>query len=560
MSVASAKAGFVLQGHNPDVLTCIANLSNDEVFTPPSLANEMLDALEAAWAEANDGASIWTDPDLRFLDPFTKSGIFLREIVARLTEGLAGVIPDLTDRVDHILTKQVYGIGITRLTSLLARRSVYCSKFANGPHSVAKSLDTEAGNIWFERTEHTWEARRREWRVDPVSGDDESLEVPGTGRCRYCGAAEATWGRSDELESHAYALIHTADPAALISAMYGADMHFDVIIGNPPYQLNTDQTDTKITGTIPLYHLFIEQAKRLMPRYLSMVVPARWTAGGRGLDEFRAVMLGDRRIRDFVDYPIAADVFGGGVEIGGGVCYFLWDSQHDGPARVITVRGADRSEPLLRELGKYDVFVRDNEGAALVEHLSTFAEGSVASIASGQKPFGVGTNFAGFHATRKAGDLTLHYVRPGRRLTGFVSRSDVARGHDLVDTWKVFTPEAADGRGTVGIRPAVILGRPIVAGPGEICTNTYLAIGPFDSQEAAESFVSYYQTKFFRFLVSLRKITQHASNFTYTWVPLQTWDRRWTDAELYAKYALSSDQVEYIESQIKPMDLGDVDE
>src|SRR6185312_6719426 len=176
----SDQASFSLRGRNPDVLTCIANLSNDEVFTPPEFANRMLETLAEAWAAANKGADLLSDSSVRFLDPCTKSGVFLREITSRLTKGLAAEIPDLQKRVDHILTKQVFGIGITYLTSLLARRSVYCSKHANGPHSIARKFDSDAGNIWFERMEHTW--------VD--------------GRCRFCGANRAMFDRGDGLETH----------------------------------------------------------------------------------------------------------------------------------------------------------------------------------------------------------------------------------------------------------------------------------------------------------------------------------------------------------------------
>ena len=144
------QAAFTLRGRNPDVLTCIANLSNDEVFTPPEFANRMLDTLAAAWAADNAGASLWANKSVRFLDPCTKSGVFLREIASRLTQGLAVEIPNLQERVDHVLSKQVFGIGITHLTSLLARRSVYCSKHANGTHSIAKGITSDAGNIWFE--------------------------------------------------------------------------------------------------------------------------------------------------------------------------------------------------------------------------------------------------------------------------------------------------------------------------------------------------------------------------------------------------------------------------
>ncbi len=182
-----SQANFTLRGRNPDVLSCIASLSNDEVFTPPELANKMLDAVAESWARNNSGANIWANKNVRFLDPSTKSGVFLREITSRLTRGLEKEIPDIQERVDHILMNQVYGLGMTQITALLARRSVYCSKDANGEHSIAKSFKNQAGNIWFERTKHTWE------------GD----------KCRHCGGGKSVFDRSSKVENHAYAFIHT---------------------------------------------------------------------------------------------------------------------------------------------------------------------------------------------------------------------------------------------------------------------------------------------------------------------------------------------------------------
>ncbi len=193
---------------------------------------------------------MWADSSVRFLDPCTKSGVFLREITSRLTKGLADEIPNLEERVNHILTKQVFGIGITHLTSLLARRSVYCSKHAQGKHSIAKGFASDDGNIWFKRTQHTWV----------------------NDKCQYCGASKKTLDRGEGFETHAYAFIHTDNSKTRVAELFGGDMQFDVIIGNPPYQLNTDGFGTQAR---PIYQQFVQQAKALDPRFLCMVIPAR---------------------------------------------------------------------------------------------------------------------------------------------------------------------------------------------------------------------------------------------------------------------------------------------
>jgi site-specific DNA-methyltransferase (adenine-specific) len=525
VTVSAPKAEFQLRGHNPDVLTCIANLSNDEVFTPPALANQMLDTLEAAWADANGGQSIWSNRAVRFLDPFTKSGVFLREIVARLTTGLADEIPDLQERVDHVLTKQVFGIGITTLTSLLARRSVYCSKVANGPHSIATSFDRDWGNIWFERTEHTW----------------------AQDRCAYCGASRSEYTRAADLETHAYAFIHTTDFSARIKQMFGAHMQFDVIIGNPPYQLGSDGG----TRDVPIYQRFVEQAKKLDPRYLTMVIPSRWMASGLGLSEFRRTMLSDRRLSSLVDYPLGKDVFTQ-VEVKGGVCYFLWDAAHDGDCDVTTVRGGEVVGPLLRNLGEFDVFVRDVRAVSILRKVRAASEAPINGILSADKEFGWTSNFDGFHADPNPDDIPIHYVRKATRGIGFIARSDVTKSAELIDTWKVLVPKAGSGGGGI---PDYVLGTPLVVSSPSVCTQTFLFFY-IESEAEAASIRSYLATRFVRFLVSLRKITQDATKSTYNWVPIQSWDRAWTDEELYEKYGITPDEQRYIESQIKPVAWG----
>lgn len=523
------QASFALRGRNPDVLTCIANLSNDEVFTPPEFANRILNTVAEAWSADHNGANIWANRNVKFLDPCAKSGIFLREITSRLTKGLATEIPDLDERVNHILTTQVFGIGITHLTSLLARRSVYCSKHAQGKHSIAKGLASDDGNIWFERTEHAWE----------------------DGRCKHCGANQSSYDRGEGLETHAYAFIHTDDIKARISRLFGGDMQFDVIIGNPPYQLGSDGG----TRDVPIYQHFVEQAKKLQPRFLTMVIPARWMASGLGLGEFRKAMLGDRRMRKLVDYPADKDVFPG-VEVKAGVCYFLWDASYDGDCNVTTIRGDEIVGPIPRKLGEYDVFVRDGRAVSILHKVLDRSEKSINTILARDKEFGWTSNFDGFHEKERSGDLPLYYIRKMKRGIGYIARKDVTKSDHLIDTWKVLVPKAFNGGDAL---PHQILGKPLIVPSPSVCTQSFLFFH-VGSQKAANSLQSYYSTRFFRFLVSLRKITQDATHSAYTWVPVQAWNRMWTDEELYAKYSITKREQALIESQVRAMNLDDGDD
>jgi site-specific DNA-methyltransferase (adenine-specific) len=527
-----------LRGRNPDVLTCIANLSNDEVFTPPEFANRMLDTLAEGWAAGNankDGspADIWADSSVRFLDPCTKSGVFLREITKRLIKGLAAEIPDLQTRVNHILTRQVFGIGITRLTSLLARRSLYCSKHAMGEHSVAKGFASDEGNIWFERTEHDWVG----------------------GKCKFCGAGRDTFDRGEDRDSHAYALIHTNDVNALIDRLFGGKMHFDVVIGNPPYQIAADEAGQNV---LPIYNLFIEQAKKLEPRFITMVTPSRWMAGGKYLDEFRTNMLSDRRLSAIVDFHNAAEMFPS-VGINGGISYFLWDSSHDGDCAVTTVRGGNEHGPHMRNLNEFDVFVRDIRAVSILRKVLSLSEPSFSDFVSPRDPFGpaLSSNFKDYRSKPQSGDLKIHLNLGTKRETAWVSPNYVTKSNHLIDAWKVLIPKAGSGREREKSGVDLVLGPPLVASPQSVCTLTYVVAGPLGSKAEADSVYTYLSTRFARFLISLRKISQDAPRGVYGFVPQQSWDQTWTDDKLYEKYGLTAEEIAFIESMIRPMNSAD---
>lgn len=532
--------------HNPDVLTCIANLSNDEVFTPPEMVNAMLDMVAEAWAADHGGENLWANPDVTFLDPFTKTGVFLREITRRLVEGLEAQIPDLQERVNHVLTKQVYGIAITALTALMARRSVYCSKRADSEHSICTGFDTPDGNIWFERIEHTWTGGTRESRVDPLTGDEVFIY---TGRkCSYCGARENDFRRGDDLETHAYAFIHTDDIKQRINEIFGAAMHFDIVIGNPPYQLSDGGFGK---SAAPIYHEFVEQAKALDPRYLTMIIPSRWFSGGKGLDDFRDAILNDDRLRSITDYLNASDVFAG-IGLKGGVCYFLWNRDNRGECTVTThfkdYAPSVATRPLL-ETGA-DTFIRFNQGVTILRKVMDYGSNrSFADMVSSARLFGFRTYFKGREAAVD-GDLVV-YQNGG---TGYVGRDEVQSGTEWIDAWKIFVSYAAPGTGNRDTYPHRIISTPFIGQPGEISTETYLAIGPFETRTEVDSALSYLKCRFTRFLILLHKASQHVTKKVYSFVPQQSWDRTWTDEELYAKYGLTDEEIAFIESIVRPME------
>jgi site-specific DNA-methyltransferase (adenine-specific) len=517
-----SEAMFALQRHNPDVLTCIANLSNDEVITPPDVANRMLDSLESAWAKNNDGENIWTNKELTFLDPATKSGVFLREIARRLNKGLTKEIPDLTERINHIFTNQVFGIGITELTGMLARRSLYCSKTANGIHSVARSFKDEQGNIKYERTEHKW---------------------VGNG-CSHCGANKNTYDRNETLESHAYIFTHSDNPKDKLAQLFGDNVKFDVIIGNPPYQLDTGGSGRQAK---PIYQLFVEQAKKLDPRYICMVIPSRWYSGGFGLDKFRNEMLSDRRISNLVDFENASDVFPG-VDIAGGVCYFLWDSAHDDDCEITSV-SKESTVTTTRRLNEFEIFIRQSSAIPIIRKVQdpSISKGKyLDQVVSSIRPFGLPTNYI----PKKSGIPCRFIQKIG---LGYADPSEVTDANNLLDKWKLLVPKAPIAGQTDFSKPVKFYHdkNAIVAKPGECCTESWIVACAFDTEKEVLAFRSYLFTKIVRFLILQTVISQDVNRKNFRFVPdLGKYTKSYDDEYLRKLWNISDSEWEYIDSRI----------
>ena len=498
--------------YNPDVLTCLANLSNDEVFTPPQVVNRMLDMLPA---------ELFRSKETTFLDPVSKSGVFLREIAKRLMIGLESQIPDIHERADYIFTKQLFGIAITELTALTSRRSVYCSKYANGQYSICRKFRDEDGNLRFRAIEHKF--------VD--------------GRCKYCGASESVFGRTfrKDLESHAYEFIHTDKPEKLFGKM-----KFDVIIGNPPYQL--DDGGSKASAS-PIYQMFVEQAKKLNPRYLVMIIPSRWFTGGKGLDTFREEMLKDKRIKVLKDYVNAKDCFPG-LSVSGGICYFLWSRDYDGLCDFTSIN-AGVEDHMQRKLDEFPIFVRYNKAINIIHKVKNKDKISLTSILSSRNPFGIPTNARG-----KDERFVNSYKLISSQGEGFVEQGEILSNTVLADSYKVMITRVMcehagepDKDGKFKVLATVRL-----LNPNEICTDSYITAGGFDNLDEARNLESFLKTKFVRFLILQAAASINLSKSTYIFVPLLDFTNEWDDYTLYDRYKLSTGEIEYIEGLMHPME------
>jgi len=490
--------------HTPDILDCLSNLSSDEVFTPPKIVGEMLDLLPE---------ELWSNPEMKFLDPSVKSGVFLREIAKRLLEGLKEKIPNELERKEHIFKNMIFGIAITEITSLISRRSLYYTKNAdNSEFSVVKMGDKD-GNIIYRYTQHDYKDNK----------------------CIYCGAVKGVFD-DESLENHAYRFIHKEMKEEF------RDMKFDVIVGNPPYQLLDGGHGASAS---PLYHKFVEQAKAMNPKYLTMIIPSRWFAGGKGLESFRESMLNDKRIKELVDYPNASECFPG-VEIKGGVCYFLWDKNHSDDCNVKTISNGIALVPMKRALNENDIFVRFNEAISILNKVKSKNEVTLDIQVSSHKPFGLRGFFKDYKKNEFENSIKLY----GNKFIGYIKKEQLLTNQEWVNKFKVLTPRAGDGSGAY---PIQVTGKPLTVDDNSACTETYVVCGLYDNYENAKNLEKYLKTKFARFLITLKKPTQQISKSIFSFVPKLDMNIEWTDKKLYERYELEAHEIAFIESMIKEM-------
>lgn len=503
----------------PDILECLSNLSNDEVFTTPALANQILDTLPK---------ELWSNKNATFLDPFTKSGVFLREITKRLLQGLEKEIPDLQERINHILEKQVFGIATTELTSLVARRSVYCSKKANGEKAITDVFDDEQGNIIFKNLQHDFT----------------------NGNCKYCGANKKNFERSESLEQHAYPFIHLENPLELFK-----NMKFDVIVGNPPYQLG-DGSGISTDAAIPIYNKFIEQAIKMNPQYLIMIVPSKWMVGGRGLQKFREKMMEDKRLKIMYDFENASDCFPG-VHIDGGVCYFLWDKDYNGMIDYTfkSNKGIVNNSKIYLKNDYFEYVIRDNRILSILDKVSK--DRKFSEIVSETKPYGIRKYL--FNEPERYPESNLQLkpfknsvkiygvkgVKGGaKRIIGYINKVSIIKNQKSIDKYKLFFTTSYS---TNAINPPDT----IIGLPNEVCTETFLMVGHFDTEKEQTNCYNYINTDFFKTLLYYGKGTMQVTRSVFGLIPLQDFKEDWTDEKLYEKYALEPKEIAFIESLVK---------
>ena len=323
----------------------------------------------------------------------------------------------------------------------------------------------------------------------------------------------------------------------------GEPMTFDAIVGNPPYQIADGGNNA---SAMPVYQRFVELATTIEPHYASMIMPSRWYSGGRGLDDFRANIMNDTRMRVLYDYA-SSDYCFPGVDISGGICYFLWDKDYDGPCTVTNAE-SQIAHSVKRYLNEFPILVRSNAAISIIDKVARRKEQTLDTFVSSQKPFGLRT----FARPDENGDLTLRW-NGGK---GPISSDKVTGGTELIDKWKVIVSRVLYEHGGKADKngQSRILSILEMLGPKEVCSETYIVVNSYDTEAEAAGLYSYLKTKFARFLIMQATSSIMITRGCFMFVPVQNFAEEWTDEKLYKKYELTEDEIAFIESTIRVME------
>lgn len=531
---------------NFDILETITNVGNDEVFTPRKTADMMLDSLPE---------EVWHNPNYKWLNPATKNGIFEREIAIRLDKGLEEVIPDTEARRKHILQKMIFSIGQTKFTSNVARRTLYYCSQANRKCDGVKAPDGHYVNgyaigngSWFDDNEGCIKTPCTNHKINPK-----------TKKCEFCGLpASSKYMDANQREQYAYEFIHVNHLVIerhLRNRFFGGnkEMKFDIVIGNPPYQLN----DGGGTGSsaVPIYHMFVNQAIFLNPKYLCMIIPSRWFSGGKGLDDFRASMIKDKHItvlHDFLD----AHVCFPNSQIEGGVCFFLRERDREDQCAIYTHENdgsVSVSKRYLSSSAGSDIFIRNEMALSILETVTKKKFVTFDTIVSSRNPFKLGEPTDKCEKSDTGNYRVLGYFDRQRGYRWLKVGEKLLAGRELVSKYKLFVSKADGAAGQIGNPvPARIMGRAELGEPNDVCSETYLVVGPFENKTIALNVQDYMRTKFFRFMVGIRK-NKNMPKETYKSAPIMDFSKKWTDKDLYSYFELSQEQINYIEAYIQEL-------
>lgn len=522
-----------------DVLDTIANISNDEVFTPPKLANDMLDLLPK---------EIWSNPDATFLDPCCKTGVFLREIAKRLNRGLEEIIPDKDERIKHILSKQIYGIATTKLCFLMTKRTLYGTKFANGQYSFAEGCfdgrdNPDDGNIVFDETlDHDWNK---------------------DGKCRFCGISKKVLEERGSDEKYCYWFIHKKqnEIEEYFRRKFGI-MRIDVMVGNPPYQVS----DGGGTGDSakPIYNLFADNCFSLKPCFVSIIMPSRFMKGGKGLDDFRQKMMRKTSIKKLVDFEECKQVFASNT-VDGGICYFLYDEKYNGECEFVHVckDGFVNESKRFLENGITDKIIRDSRQIEIISKAKVGLRFS--DLVSARNPYGFCADFFNNEDHYKIkkenfefeNSVKIYGVKGNKggakRTFCYIDKNDIIKNKENSLKFKIFFSKAY-------MTTSVEFPEPILANPKEICTETFLEIGCFENKEERDNCYKYMRTSFFKSLLFFNRSSLNISTDSFALIPRQnftkTSDIDWSlsikeiDEQLFEKYKLTGGEISFIKKMI----------